>query len=98
MMPQRLTELRIKRVALVGQGADQDANIVLWKGLDTEGSDVTEDETAEEAIEKMAKSLYERVPFGSMSREQAVAAVLDTPEGRELYARHRVERRRYVDD
>ncbi len=97
MSPRRLRDLTIDRVAIVDRGADQDAEIVMWKRF--EGDDTTSDgESAEVAIEKMAKSIWESVPFGDLTREQAYAAALETPEGRELYSAYKARRPGYTDD
>ena len=92
MAPQRLHDLHIRRVALVDQGADQDAHFVLLKHANHKG------ESAETQLERMAKSIFDRAPHGSMTPEQAHAAALDTPEGRDLYARYLAERPQPVPD
>ena len=96
MSPTRLRNLHIKRVSLVDQGADQDAHIVLWKRNDYKREPAGM--SAEAKLEQLAKRLHDRSPVGSLTREQAYDHTLQTPEGRELYARYRASQRSEVSD
>ncbi len=52
---------------------------------------MVESENPEDGIERIAKSILDRTPWGQLTPEQAYAAALDTPEGKEFYTRYRDE-------